>query len=59
MSTTVTMFPAAGALGKAFFIKVKEDIATLIVLGHITTASTITELNAALNGEIDNDDPRS
>lgn len=59
MATSVTQFPAAGALGKAFFVQVKDEIQTLINLGHITTASTIAELQTALNGEIANDDPRS
>jgi hypothetical protein len=58
MATTVTKFPAA-AFGKAFYVKIKDDIQTLIDVGHITTASTITELQTALDGEIANDDPRS
>lgn len=59
MATTVTQFPAASALGKSVFIELKARIATLVDLGMITTASTIAELNTALTGEIDNDDPRS
>lgn len=58
MATTVTKFPAA-ALGKGFYKQVQDDIQTLIDVGHITTASTITELQTALTGELANDDPRS
>ncbi len=59
MATAVTKFPADGRFSKSVFVELKERIQTLIDLGMITTASTITELQTALTGEIDNDDPRS
>ncbi len=59
MATQVTKFPADGAFGKSVFVELKDRIQTLINIGMITTASTITELQTALNGQIDNDDPRS
>jgi hypothetical protein len=58
MATTVTLFPAP-QLGKGFYKQVQDEITTLIAVGHITTASTIAELQTALTGELANDDPRS
>lgn len=59
MATAVTKFPGDGRFGKSFWVEMKENIQTLIDIGHITTASTVAELQTALNGEINNDDPRS
>jgi hypothetical protein len=58
MATSVTKFPADSGIGKSFWVEMKANIQRMIDLGMITTASTVTELQAALTGEIDNDDPR-
>jgi len=58
MATEVTKFPAKD-LGKSFWQELDEAISMLIDIGHITTASTVEELQTAITGELDNDDPRS
>lgn len=59
MATAVTKWPADGGIGKSQWVEVKAFIQTMIDLSMITTASTIAELNTALTGEINWDDPRS
>jgi hypothetical protein len=59
MATSVTKWPADGGIGKSAWVETKAFIQTMIDLGMITTSSTIAELNTALTGEIDWDDPRS
>lgn len=58
MATAVTKFPAKD-LSRGFWEELKQNIQMLIDIGHITTASTVAELQTAINGEIDSDDPRS
>lgn len=58
MATTVTKFPALG-FSRGYFEELKVTLAVLIEIGHITTASTVAELQTAIEGELANDDPRS
>ena len=58
MATAVTKFPSHG-LSRGYFEELKQTIQLLIDIGHITTASTVAELQTAITGELENDDPRS